>query len=288
MKIVDYASEYISYTSVGSVNSQNAMSLFNSFRAKLEQRTGSKLKYLYCDDGNEFKKEFLDSLISFGIFKWKGQPHDHHNPGKAERAHQTIMQLGRAMHKESKLPLKFYPLSQEAAVFISNWLVHYKSTKTPYELINGTKPDLSHLALYGSVCCATIPPEKRGGKLQETGFKGRFVGYGDDDGVEEVEGYHILKESDQTLHWIGRRNVKFDIEAMITELPDTDVEENLDEGDYVYGDPTFLPENELDQLEPSGTTIQEERINTEYPYISHPSHEISRQDEMMYFRLQGK
>jgi len=271
MKIVDHSSGYIAYSSVRSVNSQNALSLFNSFRTKLERRTGNKVKYLYCDDGNEFKKEFLNELNRLGIVKRKGLPYDHHNPGKAERAHQTIMQLGRAMHKESKLPLKFYPLSHAAAVYISNRLVHSDCKKTPYELINGTKPDLAHLFPYGSVCYATIPPEKRGGKLLDTGFKGRLVGYGDDDGLEEVKGYHIIRESDQSLHWIGRRNVKFDMDAKITNLPDAvdveetdlvDAEDVFSDAEDVFSDPTYLQETEY----PSGTTIiHEEQIETEYP-----------------------
>ena len=257
MKIVDHSSGYIGYSSVGNVTSQNALSLFNSFCAKLERRTENKVKYVYCDDGNEFKKEFLEEMYSLGVVKRKGLSYDHHNPGKAERAHQTVMQLGRAMQKESKLPLKFYPLCQAAAVYISNRLVHSNNVKTPFEQIHGRKPDLSILVPFGSVCYATIPPEKRGGKLQETGFKGRLVGYGDDDSTEEVKGYHILKECDQTLHWIARRNVKFDLKCEITHLPGVTIEENQDSWDDLYSDQDYEedPENSTTDDEPSGTTV---------------------------------
>jgi hypothetical protein len=60
---------------------------------------------------------FLQRL-ELGVVKRKGLPYDHHDPGKIERAHQTIMQLGRAIHKESKLPRKYYPLCHSAAVYI--------------------------------------------------------------------------------------------------------------------------------------------------------------------------
>jgi hypothetical protein len=141
-------------------------------------------------------------------------------------------------------------------------------TTTPYELINRLKPDLSHIAPFGTICYATLPPEKRDGKLADTGFRGRLVGYGDDDGLEEVKGYHIPREADQSLHWVSRRNTKFDLNAEITNIPGTTNEELYDEGDDIYGDPYYssndgdVPENnDTSEDEPSGTTINENAEN---------------------------
>ena len=139
MKIIDMGSGYIEYSTVQSANAKDALSLFNSFAAKMERRTNRKVKYVYTDDGKEFLGAFLHRLNELGVVKRKGLPYDHHNPGKVERAHQTIMQLGRAMQKDSKLPLKYYPLCHTAAVYISNRLVHSTESKTPYELTIGKK-----------------------------------------------------------------------------------------------------------------------------------------------------
>ena len=262
MKIIDKGSGYIEYLTVRSANAKDALSLFNSFTAKMERRTNRKVKYVYTDDGKEFLGVFLHRLDELGVVKRKGLPYDHHNPGKVERAHQTIMQLGRAMQKDSKLPLKYYPLCHSAAVYISNRLVHSNEDKTPYELTIGKRPDLSDIVPFGSICFVTLPPEKRDGKLSDTGFKERLVGYGDDDGLEEVKGYHILKESDQSLHWVSKRNTKFDLEAEITYLPGNTAEDIYEEGDDIHGDPYYTPSddepeaNELSE-DPSGTTIND-------------------------------
>jgi hypothetical protein len=266
MKIIDMGSGYIEYSTVQGATANESLSLFNSFSAKMERRTNRKVKYVYTDDGKEFLGSFLQRLDELGIVKRKGLPYDHHNPGKIERAHQTIMQLGRAMHKESKLPRKYYPLCHTTAVYISNRLVHSTESKTPYELINDRKPDLSYIAPFGSICFATLSPEKRDGKLSDTGFKGRLVGYGDDDGLEEVKGYHILRESDQSLHWVSRRNTKMDLETSITNLPGTTEQELYDDGEDILGDLYYSPnenedENQNEILEeeslPSGTTAQD-------------------------------
>jgi hypothetical protein len=266
MKAIDVGSGEIEYSTVLSVNSKESLSLLNSCLSKLERRTGNKVKYVYTDDGTEFMGDFLQRLDKLGIVKRKGLPYEHHNPGKVERAHQTIMTLGRAMHKDSLLPLKFYPLCHQAAVYLSNRLVHYGESKSPFEIVNKQKPDLAHVAPFGTVCYATLPPEKRDGKLQDTGFVGRLVGYGDDDGLEEVKGYHILRETDQSLHWIARRNVKFDLEREITILPGTTLEELQEGGEDLFNDPYFSFEESLlipasptsnEQDEPSGTTANE-------------------------------
>jgi len=244
MKIIDYGSGYIQYCSVNSINGENAINLFNTFIAKVERRTGRKVKYLYTDDGKEFKEPLLSRINQLGIVKRKGTPYQHHNPGKVERSHQTVMQMGRSMLKESKLPLKYYPLSHRAAVYLSNRLVHFKQTKSPYEMINTRKPDLSYVVPFGSICYATTVPEQRNGKLDDTGFRGRIVGYGDEDEVEERKAYYVLRETDQTLHWIARRNVRIDLASDIIPLPNILEDEQNDHGEDIFSDPNYVLEDE--------------------------------------------
>ena len=90
-----------------------------------------------------------------------------------ERIHQTIMTMGRAMLKESKLPAIFYSEAHLTAVYLYNRLTHGGDSKTPYEHIFGRKPNLSHLQPFGAVCYSFIPIEKRS-KLDDATQKCRL------------------------------------------------------------------------------------------------------------------
>ena len=82
----------------------------------MENITGKNIKNIRTDQGTEYKGEFLEYLTQNGIIKQTGIAYEHTHPGQAERVHQTIMTMGRAMLKESKLPAKFYNEAQLTAV----------------------------------------------------------------------------------------------------------------------------------------------------------------------------
>jgi hypothetical protein len=173
---------------------------FLIFKARIEKQTGLQIKRVRADQGVELMGEFLAYLDLSGIVKEKGVAYTHHHPGKAERAHQTILRNARAMLKDSMLPPKYYDEAQRTAVYIFNRTVHGKDTITPYQHIFKKEPDLKHLRPFGSVCYAFIPPEKRS-KLSDSGIRCRLLGYGDDFGVEEIRGYKLLNEIDGTIFW---------------------------------------------------------------------------------------
>ena len=57
--------------------------------------------------------------------------------------------------------------------------------KTPYEMVNGKQPDLSHLQIFGSHCWACIPTELQT-KFGPHSHRVIFLGY-----LEGVKGYRI-------------------------------------------------------------------------------------------------
>ena len=60
------------------------------------------------------------------------------------------------------------------------------------------EPKLDHIRPFGAVCYAWIPKEKRG-KQEPVREKCRLIGFGDDDDTEEMAGYKLLLESDQSV-----------------------------------------------------------------------------------------
>jgi hypothetical protein len=67
--------------------------------------------------------------------------------------------------------------ASRTTVYIQNRSPHTVLGKlTPEEVFTGTRPDVSHLRIFGSVCYCHVPSEKRT-KLDPTGDKGILVGY---------------------------------------------------------------------------------------------------------------
>ena len=170
------------------------------------------------------------------------------HPGQAERVHQTIMTMRRAILKESKLPAIFYNEAQLTAVYLHNRQIHGNDTKTPFEHIYGKRPNLSHLRPFGCVCYSHIPIERRS-KLDDTTEKCRLIGYGDDDSSEEFKGYKLLVESDLSI--IYNKNVTFPENNIFEEIPNFQNSEM--EEDDLFGDPNFtfeeIEEDENTELE---------------------------------------
>jgi hypothetical protein len=54
--------------------------------------------------------------------------------------------------------------------------VHSHTKRTPYEALNGTKPDLSHLRVFGARVCVRRTGT-RCAKLDRHDFRGIFLGY---------------------------------------------------------------------------------------------------------------
>ena len=80
----------------------------------------------------------------------------------------------------------FWTKASKTAVYIRNKCLHsiLKNT-TPKEVFSGTKPDLSHLRIFGCPVYIHIYKEKRT-KLEPSGKRGIFVGY-----IENSKGYRI-------------------------------------------------------------------------------------------------
>jgi hypothetical protein len=253
----------------------------------LENVSGKKILNIRTDQGTEYKGQFLEFIETHGIAKQTSTAYEHNHPGQMERIHQTIMTMGRAMLKESKLPAKFYSEAQLTAVYLYNRLTHGGDSKTPYEHIFGRKPNLSHLQPFGAVCYSFIPIEKRS-KLDDTTQKCRLLGYGDVDNVEQYKAYKLLVEEDGRI--VYSKNVTFPIKTKFEELPDKDAyeeEDNSADLNYQYeydsdaSNSEEQPTDYLDVIEEDPTTDEENPTTDDYTSNSEGdnSDDLDYQDE---------
>jgi len=147
--------------------------------AMWERSTGRKVKALRSDRGGEYlSKDFSSYLRAAGIQHEPTAPYSPEQNGRAERLNRTLQEKVRAMLIDSGLPRFLWAEALETAVYLHNRSpTSASATSTPYELFTGTKPDVSHLRIFGSTCYVLTPPPKRSGKLTPTSTKGAFVGY---------------------------------------------------------------------------------------------------------------
>nr|GFC61443.1 integrase, catalytic region, zinc finger, CCHC-type, peptidase aspartic, catalytic [Tanacetum cinerariifolium] len=73
--------------------------------------------------------------------------------GVVERRNQTLVEAARTMLIFSRAPLFLWAEAIATACFTQNRsTIHRRFNKTPYELINGRKPDISFLHVFGALC----------------------------------------------------------------------------------------------------------------------------------------
>ena len=91
--------------------------------------------------------------------------------------------------------------------------------KTPYEMVNNKKPDLSHLRVFGSHCWAQIPAELQS-KLGPKYCWAIFMGY-----PEGVKGYCLHDSSTDTFFVVC--DVMFDEDLLRNATDEDDEDESV-------------------------------------------------------------
>nr|GFA30249.1 hypothetical protein [Tanacetum cinerariifolium] len=89
----------------------------------------------------------------------------------------TLVEAARTMLIFSRVPLFLWAEAIATACFTQNRsIIHRRFNNTPYELINGRKPDISFLHVFGALCYPKNDREDIG-KLGAKGDIGFFIGY---------------------------------------------------------------------------------------------------------------
>jgi transposase InsO family protein len=113
-----------------------------------------KLKKVKSDNGSEFKntnvEEFCDEKGIKHEFSTTYTPEQN---GVVERKNRILIEMARSMLDEYKVSNSFCAKAINAACHASNRLYcHRFFNKTPYELLNGRKPNISYFRFFGCKC----------------------------------------------------------------------------------------------------------------------------------------
>nr|GEX78033.1 uncharacterized mitochondrial protein AtMg00810-like [Tanacetum cinerariifolium] len=147
------------------------------------------------DEAPEVLKEYFDSV---GISHQVSSVRTPQQNGVVERRNQTLVEASRTILIFSRALLFLWAEAIATACFTQNLsIIHRRFNKTPYELINGRKPDISFLHVFGALC---YPKNNREdiGKLGAKGDIGFFIGYSADSCA-----YRVYNRRTSFLHVFG-------------------------------------------------------------------------------------
>lgn len=172
--IVDEASRYV-WVLLG--KSKNPpIDEMCAFLSEFGLKDGGMLR---CDRGGELARseEFITRMQK--DFKYKVESTGADSPSRnrgAERWNRSLVTTVRTLLFGAGLEAKYWSASILHAAYLHNRRVHHVTYQTPYEGWYGSKPDLSHLKLFGSRVCVKRSGKRRA-KLDRHDFRGLFLGY---------------------------------------------------------------------------------------------------------------
>jgi len=95
-----------------------------------------------------------------------------------ERKNRSLEELARTILNDYALPKCFWDDVVSTVCYVMNRvLIRPILKKTPYELLNERKPNISHLKVFGCKCYILNNGKESSGKFDAKSYKGIFLGY---------------------------------------------------------------------------------------------------------------
>ena len=196
---ITFVDEYSKYSVVKFMSKKSeALEKFKEYVAE----SGSPRR-LRTDNGAEYTaKKFTDYCRDSKIKQEYTVPETPQQNGVAERFNRTLVEMGRSLLIQAKLPKRYWVRALSTAAHIRNLTVTANSQgKSPFELFTGKPPRRNHLRVFG--CTAYVMKRKINlRKLDSRSVKAKFIGYDDRSTA------YILQEFD-SKKVIKARNVIF-------------------------------------------------------------------------------
>ena len=257
---ITFTDDHSRYTSVYFLRTKDeAFDFYKIYEAWLSTQYNIRIKCLNSDRGGEFMSdEFSDHLKKAGTVR-RLTVHDtpEHN-GVAERGNRTNLEIVRAMRHDSGLPKFLWPEAVSHAVYIRNrtWTRAIGET-TPYELLNGRKPNIKNLQPWGCQVRVHESGEDRS-KLDGRSKVGRWMGFD----PETKDGHRVFWAEKRSVSVERSVRFNFDEEMVIRVLP---IEGETDTTEEPKTSTRTIAEEPVN--EPEATEGRGKRIRKESEYV---------------------
>ena len=175
--IVDDFSRYIWTLFLESKS--DAFSAFKKLARRLQNTKNSSIGSIRSDHGGEFQnKKFNKFCENMGILHNFSAPRTPQQNGVVDRKNRSLEESARTILSESSLPKYFWADAVNTSCYVmKRVLIRPILKKTPYELFNGRKPNISHLKVFGCSCFVLNNGEENMGKFDEKADNGIFIDY---------------------------------------------------------------------------------------------------------------
>ncbi|GJY33083.1 retrovirus-related pol polyprotein from transposon TNT 1-94 [Tanacetum coccineum] len=144
----------------------------------IQVRLNATVRNVRTDNGTEFVNQILHEFYeNVGISHQTSVAHTPQQNGVVKRQNQTLKEVARTMLIFAKAPLFLWAEAINTACYTQNHSsIRLRYNKTPYELMQDKKPDLSFFHVFGALCYPTNDNDDLG-KLDAKADIGIFVGY---------------------------------------------------------------------------------------------------------------
>ncbi|GKB57929.1 retrovirus-related pol polyprotein from transposon TNT 1-94, partial [Tanacetum coccineum] len=144
----------------------------------IQVHLNATVRNVRTDNGTEFVNQTLHEFYeNVGISYQTSITHTPQQNDVVKRQNQTLVEAARTMLIFSKAPLFLWAEAINTACYTKNRsLIRIRYNKTPYELMQDKKPDLSFFHVFGLLCYPTNNNDELG-KLDAKANIGIFVGY---------------------------------------------------------------------------------------------------------------
>ena len=166
------------------------------FIAMVRTQYGKVIREFQIDAGGEFKsKELTEFLKELGMNILTSVPHMHQQNGRAEHFIRTIMDKSQAIHLESCALQSWWEFAVDCAIHVYNHTpIQCHNWKTPVELLDHTKPDVTHLHVFGCGAYIFLLEEVHHNKINPKSKLMTFIGY-----PQGVKGYLFMRSLNNVL-----------------------------------------------------------------------------------------
>ncbi|KAL8132980.1 hypothetical protein AgCh_008446 [Apium graveolens] len=145
---------------------------------QIENGSTHKVKTLRSDNGTEFKNSKMEEFCKYkGIEQQFSAPGTPQQNGVVERKNITLIEAGRTLLEEAKLPTYFWAEVVNTTCYTQNITLINRHGVTPYQMLKERKPSLKHLHVFGCKCFVLRTHTDQLGKFESKADEGIFVGY---------------------------------------------------------------------------------------------------------------